>query len=277
MPTNRTINPQFAPGCTLDGTRIERALRGLVDQFNEVPAAMLGRRWSPSTLAFGLTPSKRFSPRLFQWQQAVNDATLAGSSLQPPTAFQNPQRVKSSNVPAIDTQTPGQYLATWETSFATPEPAILGGVSVFAEMQQAGASPRYTNYWQYGAAAPAPYVNGDPSDDFTFQAAISDGWDIENRRKLRQELLLYNMRSDAFWFYRSAVAVADTLTPPHPLSAFRGRALVPAPLVLLPAGARVFIQLTLPRYSNPAAADWGAEPAGGNVWSMAAQLWRATR
>ena len=272
MKSNRLLSQQFAGGNTLDGTRIEHALQDLAAKFNAVPADLVGRRWSPSQMVWGLTPSLRSDPVLLQWLDGINDTSLPGAAtLQPPTSFQNVQRVKSCGLDSVGEMSDfGQQCM--EVTFATAEPTIIGSMAVLAEVQA-----DYPNDWTYGVAPPPGHIAGEFTNDFTLQVTVADAWDLENRKKLRQESLLYRLPSNAFLFSAAAIP-ADTGLPAHPLGLmFNGRALLPSPLVLVPAGSRVVLQWTLPAYAFPDRASWPPAAAQGNVWSLCAQVWRATR
>jgi len=275
--TNRLLPHQFAPGSTIDGTRIEQALQALVALYNDVPPALVLRRWSQSSMVWGLSPSLKFDG--FDPQFLSRDNSERASTLEPPTTFRNEQRAKSTVVQPTDWSALPVVVdtRTMEVTFATSTPIIIGALALMAEVQTLGAI-EYNKVWEYGAAPPPGKNPGDPSDDFTLQVCVSDGWDIENRKKLRQESLVYNMRSDAFKFDPSGTGAAtvDNIDPAHPSGVFDGYAVIPAPLILVPAGARVVIQWTLPIWSAETASNWSNIPAQRNVWNVCAQVWRPT-
>lgn len=278
MKTNRLLPHQFAPGSTLDGTRIEQALQALVALYNDVPPALVLRRWSQSSMVWGLSPSLSTYHSDYQWLDGINDANYAPSNLEIPTSYTNKERAKSTNIQPLTDWLAGPvvlFANTMEVTFATSTPIIIGNFAVLAEVD-AAMPYGYTNPWEYGVAPPTGKNPGDPSDDFTLQVCVSDGWDIENRRKLRQESLVYNMRSDAFRFDPSGVGAVDTIQPAHPFGVFDGFAVMAGPLILVPAGARVVMQWSLPRYDTSTASGWGLTPAKNNAWSLCAQVWRPT-
>ena len=275
MPANRLLPQQFAAGTDISATRIEQSLAALVATFNDVPADLVKRRWCPSHVVAGYSPSQDIgvtTARQLPWMQHVNSTGIG--VLEPPTSIQNTERVKSCAVP----QAP--ILLVWELAFANSRPVILSALSMFAE---AVATGPFTNPWQYGGAPPTDppgLAIGGPTTDFTFQLAVDDGWDVDNRRKLRQEVLVWRLRADAFDFDPTAVVAADTLLPPSPVAngVWRGHALTPTPLVLLPVGARARVQMTVPRYIDPVGnSTWGAQPWKGNAWTMHAEILEATR
>ena len=276
MATNRLLPQQFQPGATLDGTRIEQALQELVALYNDVPPDLLQRRWSPSELVWGYSPDANGAtagtPQQLPWMHWNNTDTLS-ATLQTPTTFQNFHRAKSCLVPTITPVVAGEFLLHWEVSHVSPYPTILGALTCFAEWQATGP---YQNNWVYGAAPPPGHLAGEGTEDFTLQATFADGWDLENRQKLRQGALVWQMRSDAFNFTNIAVG-ADTISPAHPIGSFRGFGVHATPLVLIPANARVIFQATIPRYPVAANSSWGGTPNEENAWNFCAQLWEACR
>ena len=280
--SNRLLPQQFGAGTDISGTRIEQALDALVRVYNDVPADLVKRRWCPSHLVANYSPSQDngiVSPRQLPWMANLN--AIGGgfsSTLEPPTEIQNRQRVKSCKVPTI---TEGNLLV-WEVAFANARPVIVSALSLFAEFQgPGGGSGPYQNNWTYGPfppTLPPGLLPGDPTTDFTFQLGVDDGWDIENRRKLRQEILLWRFRSDAYFSDPKFSAAADTLLPPHPIGKWQGHALLTAPLILIPAYSRMRVQMTIPIYPVWAvASSWGRDPWKGNVWAIHAEVFEATR
>lgn len=276
--SNRLLPHQFAPGNTADFTRVEQALLKLTDTFNDVPPEFVQRRWSHNTLVWGYSPPNDVAPNELPFLRCINSPT-SFSALQPPTTadIKNLQRVKSCYVPAIMPNNGSQDLMTWEVSWSNAKPTILSGLSLAAEaVFSALAVTPYSNFWLFGAASPAP---GTPVDDFTVQVCVDDGFDLMNRKRLRQEALVYNTKASAFYFYPTNALPAglDTMQPAHPSGeAWDGAVVDIEQLVLIPAGARVRVLVTIPLYNNVNYAQWGASPQAGNVWSCTAQIWEAT-
>lgn len=276
--SNRVLPHQFAPGNTADFTRVEQALLKLTDTFNDVPAQFVQRRWSHNSLVWGYSPPDDATPNMLPFLRCINNST-SFSVLEPPVAadIKNLQRVKSCYVPAIAPNNGSQDLLTWEVAWQCAKPTIIGGFTLAAEARASLiATGPYTNFWRFGAGAPVP---SDPVDDYTVQVCIDDGFDLVNRKRLRQEALVYNMRSDAFQFYPATglPAALDTMQPAHPSDeAWDGILIDIEQLVLVPAGARVRCLFTVPLYSDATYAQWAATPQALNVWSCTAQVWEAT-
>jgi len=274
MPTNRLLPWQFAVGSTLDGTRIEQALMRLAELYDDVPADLVQRRWSPSSMVWGFSPPDPATPSSLPWMGGLNKAGLKNNTLQNIGAVRNVQRVKSCAVPTIHLDRTDEDLFTMEVSFKPSRPVVIGQLTVMAQFQSGG---QYQNRWKYGAIPPPGKVQGDGTTDFTLQCCIDDGWSLDDRKKLRQESLLWQTSSDAFLFTRTAPP-AQWVNPPNPIGAWIGLAVISAPLILVPAMGRVRFQWTIPLYDAPAdTSSWGEFPWIGNVWSMTAECWEATR
>lgn len=274
MSSNRLLPYQFAPGLDASPTRIEQSLLELAKLYDDVPADLVGKRWSPSHLLWGFSPPDRGSVGS-PFLQAYNSKPLfLVSTTQGVT---NPYRAKSTEVYGIDPESSGNLL-TWEVTMLATHPMIIGSFVVMAgTIYGSGAFDRsYSNTWQ---------MSGDPAtpaEDFTLQVCISDGWDLENRKKLRQESLTYKMRSDAFAFtpysppsYGPLIGAADTTVPALPQVSgqpqlWNGFAVMADALVLVPAGARIVFQWTIPYYADAEASTWGQYPERGNTWNLRA-------
>lgn len=270
--SNRLLPHQFAPGNTADFTRVEQALRKVVDLFNEVPPSVVERRWSHSSLVWGYSPGNEAAPLSLPWLRYQNSST-ALAALEPPQLedITNPQRVKSCGVPTIFPNNSSQDLFTWEVAWSFERPTIIAALTLSAQYDASVGSP-YDNNWVVGAGP-------NPVEDFTLQLCVDDAWDLENRRKLKQEALVYNFRADAFDFNPvGGVPLADIILPQMPTALqWDGKQIDLAPLVLVPAGGRVRVQFTIPLYSAPATTSWGTYPFAGNVWNFCAQVWEANQ
>lgn len=283
MSSNRLLPFQSAPGIDASATRIEQSLLALAELCDDVPADLLRRRWSPSHALWGFTPPSVASPSPFLGNF---NFSFGGPQSIAFAQLTNPYRCKSCQADGITVANGGQLL-TWEVSMLATHPIIIGSLVVMAA-KLAAQFWSDMNPWQYGNNPPTGHANGDPTEDFTLQVCVSDGWDLENRKKLRQESLTYKMRSDAFAFSPITPPgpnVSDTTLPPMPLwngvgvgpCAWNGFAVMADALVLVPVGARIVFQWTIPFYPDANNASWGAHPVRGNIWNLRALTYSPTR
>jgi len=283
MSSNRLLPYQFAPGLDASPTRIEQSLLELAKLYDDVPADLVRRRWSPSPLLWGFSPPSvgvNGSPYLEEYNYSFSGTNPISHS-----QLTNTYRTKSTQVDGItfeDYPISGGLL-TWEVTMLASHPMIIGSFVVMAGLLTPELS-NYLNSWRYGVVPPAGHSFAQPTQDFTLQVCISDGWDLENRKKLRQESLTYKMRSDAFDFSPAGVpsAGSDPTKPPFPSDALRhpvnwnGFAVMADALVLVPVGARIVFQWTIPRYPEANNSTWGLDPTKGNTWNLRALTYSPT-
>ena len=293
MPSLRLLPWQTGSGATLDGTRLESMLLELMRLYDDVPPNLVQRRWSQSNLIAGFSPAGFVGPSDFIQSPAGPDMPFMynKNSLTIPPGITNTYRAKSVAFPTFnDVQYKGAA-KTWETSFVLSRPCIVGRLTLRAGTMELDKGSNYTNTWQYdnthGAAIPPGYASGDPTADYTLQLCISDGWDLENRAKLRQELLLYHTPSTAVAFSRAGNRGLNTSAWPLTAENFGGFSVKTSGLVLVPAGARIFAQWTVPEYNPHWGTTWNrwqavpggyiVSPTRGNVWNLSQQIWMPTR
>lgn len=281
MSSNRLLPYQFAPGLDASPTRIEQSLLELAKLYDDVPADLVRRRWSPSPLLWGFSPPQ-VTPNGSPYLEEFN-FSFSGTNPISHDQLTNTYRAKSTEVDGITFEgyPTGGGLLTWEVTMLASHPMIIGSLVVMAGFLYANLSP-YQNYWRYGITPPPGHAENEPTQDFTLQVCISDGWDLENRKKLRQESLTYKMRSDAFNFTSIYSTPSDPTQPPMPMDEelhhinWDGFAVMADALVLVPVGARVVFQWTIPRYPDPDNSTWGTDPTKGNTWNLRALTYSPT-
>lgn len=269
MSSNRLLPYQFAPGLDASPTRIEQSLLKLAELYDDVPAEFMMRRWSPSHMLWGFSPpsvSVAANPYL-KWYNPGSSAT-------------NPYRCKSCFAEGLGDPPNEGYMLTWEVTALASHPMIIGSFVVMA-LNGVG---NYVNEWLYGPNPPPGYEFGDPTKDFSLQVCISDGWDLENRKKLRQESLTYQMPSNAFLFCPGTMPPVNT-DPTLPVfpkdveennTAWNGFAVMADALVLVPVGARMVFQWTIPWYGDGLRSTWSFYPWRKNTWNLRALAYSPT-
>lgn len=283
MSSNRLLPYQFAPGLDASPTRIEQSLLELAKLYDDVPAELVRRRWSPSPLLWGFTPSS-VTPGGNPYLKNHNQAST-GTNPVSANQITNPYRCKSCQADGV-TEDNGGYFLTWEVTMLASYPMIIGSFVVMAGVLDSADKHWLTNDWTYGIQPPEGHEFNTPTQDVTLQVCISDGWDLENRKKLRQESLTYRMRSDAFKFnncsFDNPTSVVDPTQPPMPLDndrhpiSWNGFAVMADALVLVPVGARIVFQWTIPYYGNVNASTWSFYPTRRNTWNLRALTYSPT-
>lgn len=284
MSSNRLLPYQFAPGLDASPTRIEQSLLKIAELYDDVPPEFVQRRWSPSHMLWGFSPPSvqpAGTPYLDYYNAGTNtEQPVSGSQIT------NPYRCKSCYVEGLGAPPDEGYLLTWEVTVLASHPMIISSLVVMAGLIN-GATSTYTNPWLYGADPPPGKGIGTPTEDFSLQVCISDGWDLENRKKLRQESLIYQTPSKAFKFSPAGIPAAlfsaDTTLPPMPLEGgsgeptkWNGFAVMADALVLVPVGARMIFQWTIPWYGTANRSTWGHDPELHNTWNLRALAYSPT-
>lgn len=283
MSSNRLLPYQFAPGLDASPTRIEQSLLKIAELYDDVPPEFVQRRWSPSHMLWGFSPPS-VQPAGTPYLKSTN--VTFNYNFEPKNSqITNRYRCKSCYVNGLSVPFSEGELLTWEVTVLASHPMIVGSFVVMAGRILAEGSS-YTNPWLYSFNPPPGQEQEDPTQDFTLQVCISDGWDLENRKKLRQESLIYQTPSKAFKFspvgIPPAFLSADTTLPPMPLNLdgepvkWDGFAVMADALVLVPAGARMVFQWTIPLYGDAETSTWGANPEQHNTWNLRALAYSPT-
>lgn len=278
MASTRYILEQFDSGITLDGTRIERALDGLLDQLNSVDPNLVMRRWVPTHLVTGLVPDVNAAPITpLPWMGAYNPDHSA--TAEPVThGWLNPYRVKSAWIdgidPAVDPFTKGE-LYQYEVSLVITKPTILSNWTITLATDRV-----YTNNFKYGATAPPGYTVGMYVHDFTVEVLIDSILDPMDRKKTAVEAVNYRFAMDRFKLSAEAVNAAafDNLLPLHTEGAVDGMVVELPIACLLPENSRVRLIMVVPAYlvAPATTSGWGEFPWQKQVWSSDLVLLEAT-
>ncbi len=251
--TNRLLPAQFAQGVTLDGSRIGATRDRLIELLNTLPPDLVAARWCPTHIAQSFLPSQKSggaptgSLPFMPWLNDNNrKCPLAGQVPTNAQLAQNTQRAKSVAVP-FPVTTANLYI--WETSFFVERPSILAALTLFAEDVQ----DPYLNKWLYGTSPPTGKSAGQATDDVSLQICVDDLYQSSDRKRLKQEAVLFNYDTAQMLFNtQDCSAISDTAKPglAGTTKVFNGKAIRLTPYILLPEYSRVRIQLTIPNYSS---------------------------
>lgn len=270
MSSNRNILEQFDSGITLDGTRIDRALSGLLDQLNSVDPNLLVRRWVPTHIVTGQLPDIQATPVTpLPWMGAYNPDHSA--TAEPVTkGWLNPYRVKAAWIdgidPAVDPFTIGE-LYQYEISLFVTKPTIISNLTVTLATDRV-----YTNNFIYGATPPPGWTTGMSVHDFTVEVLVDSILDPMDRKKTAVEMVNTQFAMNRFKLSALAVNAAgwDTMKPVHPEGAVDGMVVEMPVACLLPENTRVRVILVVPAYlvAPATTSSWGQFPWQKQVWSV---------
>ena len=275
---------QFADGCTVDGDRIDVALRDLVLNVNNVGPKWLKRRFVHTQFVRHLMPVPYSAPTLEQDNppflltrnldtQAVGGTYEAG--------FQNEWRLKGEAIPGIpfanyDNQTEGIY--AWTNSLYFRKPVIITGIS-FRAFQP--ILHDYDNDWTYHTDAPEGKSNGETVDDLFFEISVDNPFNMEARNL--NDIELHKIR-----FQVDSQRMANTLAypPDNNLTVATLNHEDPAIWVHednlcipLHRDTRARISVAIPQYDDNAGGDdvSGWQSDGANSWDpWQSAIWSMT-
>ena len=259
MSSNRfaPLEGQFGRGIDISATRIQSVLETYAGYVNEPTDQFLERRFIQTHMVGGYqadkTPANLNGPWLRQFNGTIDVCTL-----ETPTTFQNPFRLKdnfNSNLyPETD---PGSSYCTWEMSWTTTNPVLIQSINVWL-----ATDTDYANDFQK--------IAGGWVDDMVVQLTVDSDQYTEDRQKNAVELIVSKQSLQAFQF-AAPPGVVDNMLPPHPTGAAKGVCLEIPTLAALPAQARIRLSISVPDYAFPIA-HWTICPWATEVWSMGVTL-----
>ena len=212
----RLTDQQFSDGTTIDGNRLEKALRQIEDWSNAIPDSDLESRWMQTQMVLSFSP---FTAAEVARLSALGGAGVNGHRLAPflpvynstaPTGndpTNNPFRLKGNRLywqPGYADNwisTPVQY--AWCATMQTGnEPMIIDGVSMILE----NGKTEYTNDFKYDAVtAPGNEQAGYFVNDIQLQITADNPFVTE---KQDQNQVLY---------HRHSFSAAEVLQCPAPI------------------------------------------------------------
>jgi len=275
---------QAAEGTSIDGNRMSRMVRFLMDAWNNLRPRHIKRRWTPVTFSGGYTPvdPQDATQDNLPWLGAYNSTKqTVGTN---PDAWSNPWRTKGNVVSGIDPTNPAlnsaDDLLTWTTSFYFRRPARLSGVFVGLIVDTA-----FDNTFQYGPSGgnipPTKALNG-YVNDWTVEVSVDDPHARENRKLNSVLYHRLQVTENGFWFSNITGAPTSAMTVVHPGGEL-GVATSKDSLVLvdqnvdmvIPQNSRVRFSITIPKYEVvPARAD-DYDTGWGNNGVVSYSPWQA--
>ena len=254
---------QFAEGTTIDGDRLDTAMRQVAEGFNKVPKGDIGTRFVPNTYVLGYSPPLdpvRFAGSTlthhWPWLDHANDAqTLEGNA---PDDYLNRLREKGYETPGIVSPpdpTAGRPATggthwIWTTSLAFHKPVVVRKLHVSLEVDHTslGASAWFLNTFSHGVTPPPNLTGGADAQDFAISMHVADLSMAEDRQFDSQEIL-----RRAFRLHRETIWQLDTATPgtvrQWPLSPNFNDLTVEYP-GLSPAGAWIEMDVNVPIHAD---------------------------
>lgn len=245
---------QFSNRIGIAGSKIDRALRDLVDRYNNLQPQDMGKRWVICQRVGGYSPQYGAVPgatATLPWL-GVHNANTQVANLTP---VLNPYRLKgtfNTDIPTPNDGNPahGDQLA-WTTSFYTDVPVRIMALNV---TMVTDGTDYYVNPWVYGAAPPPNKATGQPLNDFYLDLSIDDRFYTSNRFKTEAEVrvTLADMKQfDKIGFNGSTQKVVNIDLRNLDIR--------------VPQFSRIRLALVIPVYNTLYVSGWNTDKLGGST------------
>jgi hypothetical protein len=251
---------QFADGTTIDGDRLDSAMRDVVGHATKIPKGDIRRRFVETKYVMGWHPrstwGESMAPSGFQhplpW---LPERNVAGDILGGADAPRNARRLKGSKIPRLSDieSNDGRYTGgvrqlVWTTPIIFRHPVIVTALDVLFHTDDLTATEAYLNGFLYGDPAPEGYSPGDPSKDVAVILATDSAFRPEDPRHSIVELCRSEFRPA--WetvSHNDQAAAGDD----WPGGGLHGMYLPLRGLnVPIPRDSRVRLSVAIPQYDN---------------------------
>tara|TARA_R110000824_G_scaffold330135_2_gene516928 strand:+ start:2487 stop:3404 length:918 start_codon:yes stop_codon:yes gene_type:complete len=280
---NRNLTHEvFYEGTTIDGSRLEKAMRLIEEKFNRVPKGDLKNRFVAVQYHAGFNPQPEDSApsHRFPWLEIRNQATVDVVGVAPVGAPYNELRIKGTQVPGIFLNAGGGNRSgtqwAWSRTFSFKKPAVLDSVSLLMHVESAGP---YIGE-ELGGASTGPYEYTHPPLGYStgdYTADVSVTLDVFNPTTPEDPVMadvVYTRRRwvinrEVFTVFASGATGTgwDDMFPTYDsvnvanVRPLQGRLLEDRDLnIPLPAGSKVRISIVIPDYPAGAVQSWGPQP-----------------
>ena len=291
---NRNLTHEvFYDGTTIDGSRLEKGMRDITDDFNDVPPGDIKNRFVAVQYHAGFSPQPYDATNIhrFPWLEIRNQSTVDVYGEVPIGAPHNELRLKGTHVPGIfQNAGSGNRDGTqwaWSRTFAFKMPVVIDALSVMMHVESngpyQGEDPRIASVdaYEWGASHPQGYSTGDFTSDICVifdvfnpttpeDAEMTDVPYTRRRWVVNRELFTLFANAGAnpgpAWADMFPVFESGDIADVRPL---QGRLLEDKDLNMpIPAGSKARVSIVIPQYSGTIGpASWGTVPWYIQAWS----------
>ena len=215
----RFTQKQFASKVAIVGSKIDRALRDLVDRYNQLQPQDVGKRWVHVVRTGGYSPSldrQTPFPYLPVWNGSPSNVFDAGSA-------SNLYRFKGSpDTGTLDPTADPYALPIWTQQFYFRKPARLIGVNWNALScggTLEGLSNMYADTFKYGTPAPPNKHEGEWVNDLYLDVSITNRFYPQDMTKA--ETCVQRFAVDARMMLFSELqpgSAYDSIVPVYPMT-----------------------------------------------------------
>jgi len=284
---NRNLTHEvFYDGTTIDGSRLEKALRVIKDKFNKVPKGDVENRFVAVQYHAGFSPQLHSATAAhnFPWLK-IDNRDVYG--VQPPGAPHNVLRLKGTRVPGIylnagyGSGTGIQY--AWSRTFAFKKPVVVDSISILLQVEPNGpfqGDSASAGPYEYTNPPPPGYANADLTADVivlmdvfnptTPEDAVMTNVEYVRRRWVVERELFTLFASGATgtgWDDMFPTFDSGDVSNVRPLD---GRLMEDRDLnIPIHAGAKVRLSIVIPEYDGTVVGrgSWGTVPWYLQAWS----------
>ncbi len=268
---------QFTDGTTIDGSRLQKALKDMETRFNNIPRGDLSTQWLPTQFIAGWSPQRPDLPRYhtWPWHRSLNfeqDILIDAGDIDNVT---NRHREKGYRVPGIDPDfiEPGLQLAEtqliWDQTFFFSDPVILVDWTLFLITDSTQVLNRYyTNDWTFtGPDTPDGFSIGDLTKDLILNISVDSDLDREDR-----SLADIVVKRSKFTVALQTVSQIDwpaagwpDMSTPYPGGPPHGIVVTMPLYVPIHQRSRVRMSIVIPRYRPLVGSGWTVNPYTNQV------------
>lgn len=264
----------FAEESTIDGMRLNKAIREIVNALNKVDRGYIAEKWTEQTIIRNWMPEKLGKASRLPWLRAYNHFSDIGPEGGDPEDISNPHREKGYDVPEMPTRydpiggsphsTKLQYI--WSETLYFSQPAILVDWQLIMLIEGLGATGTLGFYepsnwsWQAVPGLPEGEKLGDFHRDMSMHIAVDSPLDLGDRSlsdlvAIQRRFTLNYSRITALKAGWPAAGWTDAYPTGFPMGALKGFYRDIPLYIPIHARSRVRFSLVIPY--------WAGEPLGG--------------
>jgi len=294
---NRNITHEvFYDGTTIDGSRLEKGMRDIEGDFNDVPIGDMAQRFMAVQYHSGFIPTEFDIGSVthhWPWMEIRNQNIVDTNGTVPIDAPFNELRFKGTAIPGVDLNVGGTRVGTqyaWARTFFFRRPVVIESLNVLLMVDQSGsgseyrgtanpvAAPKYT----YTTPPPPGYNAGNDTSDVVVLLDVFNPTTREDAEMADVEYTRHRwvINNDPFTFILSDKTNTgpawDDMFPVFENASradcktLQGQLVEDLDLnIPIPEGSKVRVSIIIPKYDGTAVGEgsWGAYPWAMQGWS----------
>lgn len=180
----------FTEDGTIDGIRLNRAIRQIIDQLNKVDRGYVAEKWTETKMVRNYIPDQRSQTLRYPWLRAYNTDIDIFAETGDSGDISNEHREKSYSTNGMPTRynngTPKDVTQQhiWSETFYFNQPAILVNWNLLMRVEglgRWGTPTKLVNDWLWSSNPPDGESVGDPHRDFAMTISVDSPLDLGDR------------------------------------------------------------------------------------------------